>query len=165
MHDCAQIRSRISCILAVPCMLRRRISGCLFQDVFVHPEKRFRPGKIRRRYRNTLSRRRLIQTGPLKCPVSLSEQCACQFFPTGFGRLSGAARRAVNGRPSPATCEAPDSLHQQRATASGSNRTKRVLRLHDADRRNPLARQDTARLRHARHSGGLPNHIVRIGYD
>jgi len=24
------------------------------------------------------SRRRLIQTGPLKCPASLSEQCLCQ---------------------------------------------------------------------------------------
>jgi hypothetical protein len=40
-----------------PLFVGERMRGVLFQDVFVGSGKRFRPGKIRRRYRNTLSRR------------------------------------------------------------------------------------------------------------
>jgi hypothetical protein len=64
-----------------PLFIGDRMLGVLFQDVFVGSGKRFRPEKTRRRYRNTLSRRRLIQTGPLKCPASLSGAMLVPGFP------------------------------------------------------------------------------------
>jgi hypothetical protein len=48
-------------MLAIPCLLRRTISSRLFQDVFVGSGKRFRPGKMRRRYRRSGAARRAVK--------------------------------------------------------------------------------------------------------